>query len=219
MEQDPQEITRRKLEQLVDFKGRRVLEVGCGDGRLTAMIAGGDVDLTALDTDMEEVILARHRVPHCRFLVASGGGLPFPDAVFDLVLFSLSLHHQDGDRALREAARVTAPEGVVAVVEPSVDSEIQQCFHLSIDESVELDRASESIRTCALTVDGHASFHTDWIFQDMDELCRENFGYDRIVPDADYRARVRAMFAHRVADRPLVIRDRLDVYLLKKPST
>jgi ubiquinone/menaquinone biosynthesis C-methylase UbiE len=79
-----------------DFSGRRVLEVGCGDGRLTRGFAPLAQSVLAFDPDEEAVATARaqgaHELPQkVRFEVAEAKAIEIPPQSVDLVLFSWSL--------------------------------------------------------------------------------------------------------------------------------
>lgn len=83
-------------------RGARVLDVGCGDGKLARIImdARPDLMLTGLD------VLLRPRT-HIPVQAFDGLRLPFPDRSVDVVLFVDVLHHADDPpRLLAEAARV-----------------------------------------------------------------------------------------------------------------
>jgi len=90
---DPEGSHLTALNQLGDFAGQRVLELGCGDGRLTRGIAERAAQVCAFDTDAEAV--ARARISdlgdHVSFLVASGKALEVEPHSFDLTVFSWSL--------------------------------------------------------------------------------------------------------------------------------
>ena len=51
------------LQNLVDFTGRRVLEIGCGDGRLTWRYAGMAAQVTAIDPNPERIAAAKEACP------------------------------------------------------------------------------------------------------------------------------------------------------------
>ena len=127
-----------KLEEYGVFGGPRLLEVGCGDGRITAQLAQKATCLVAVDPSPNDLMRAVRRVDKAFFCRASGVQLPFPDDSFDTVLFTLSLHHQDSRLALGEAGRVVAPGGRILVMEPAVDGEAQQLFHFFEDETAAL---------------------------------------------------------------------------------
>jgi predicted RNA methylase len=90
---DPEGVHLAALRRLADFRGQRVLELGCGDGRLTVGIAA---DAYAFDPDAEAVERARGSLPaeladRVRHQVASGKEIEIEPHSFDLVVFSWSL--------------------------------------------------------------------------------------------------------------------------------
>jgi predicted RNA methylase len=84
------------LHRLGDFRGRRVLELGCGEGRLTLGIAADAARVLAFDPDAEAVARARRSLPaeladRVVYQVASGKEIEIKPHSFDLVVFSWSL--------------------------------------------------------------------------------------------------------------------------------
>jgi ubiquinone/menaquinone biosynthesis C-methylase UbiE len=93
---DPEGAHPAALRRLGDFRGRRVLELGCGDGRLTPGIAEEAASVLAFDPDREAVERARQSLPaefaeRVTYLVASGKEIDIEPLSFDLVVFSWSL--------------------------------------------------------------------------------------------------------------------------------
>jgi ubiquinone/menaquinone biosynthesis C-methylase UbiE len=79
-----------------DFSSKRVLEVGCGEGRLTCGIAPLAASVLAFDPSAEDVAGARASCPSelrekVQFEVASAGEIEVPPQSVDLVFFSWSL--------------------------------------------------------------------------------------------------------------------------------
>src|SRR5438552_12613231 len=107
--------------QLADFAriaaGRRVLDVGCGTGALTAELVrrvGADA-VSAVDPSEPFVTAARERHPGVEVLRATAEQLPYAGDSFDATLAQLVVHFMaDPVAGLREMARVTRPDGVVA---------------------------------------------------------------------------------------------------------
>ena len=60
---DPDGAELAALAQLVDFSGLRVLELGCGDGRLTRRYAGPAEEVLGIDPDEEAIAAARASTP------------------------------------------------------------------------------------------------------------------------------------------------------------
>lgn len=93
---DPEGAHLAALRRLGDFRDRKVLELGCGDGRLTLGIAAEAASVLAFDPDAEAVGRARRSLPadlaeRVSYQVASGRELEVEPQSFDLVVFSWSL--------------------------------------------------------------------------------------------------------------------------------
>jgi ubiquinone/menaquinone biosynthesis C-methylase UbiE len=93
---DPEGAHIAALRRLADFRGRRVLELGCGDGRLTLGIAAEAASVFAFDPDADAVGRARRFLPRAfsdrvDYRVASGKEIEIEPHSFDLVVFSWSL--------------------------------------------------------------------------------------------------------------------------------
>ena len=93
---DPERAHLAALRRLDDFTGRRVLELGCGEGRLTIGIAADAAGVLAFDPDAEAVERARNSLPveladRVSYQVASGSEIEIEPTSFDLVVFSWSL--------------------------------------------------------------------------------------------------------------------------------
>ena len=97
--------------------GRRVLDVGCGPGALTAELVRrlGPSAVSAVDPSEPFVAAARQRHPGVDVQRATAEELPFEDRVFDAALAQLVVHFMTRPvEGLREMARVTRKDGVVA---------------------------------------------------------------------------------------------------------
>ena len=95
-EGDPQGREPQALLAAADFTNARVLEVGCGYGRLTFRYAKATPFVVGIDTQPAEVLRAAQSSPselagHTRFLVSSAAALPFRDETFAIALLASSL--------------------------------------------------------------------------------------------------------------------------------
>jgi SAM-dependent methyltransferase len=107
------------LLRLVDFdgyRGRSVLEVGCGAGVDLARFAKGGASVTGVDLASSAIELARANFAQQglqgRFEVADGEHLPFPDNTFDLVYAHGVVQYTADPRELvKECHRVLTPGG------------------------------------------------------------------------------------------------------------
>jgi SAM-dependent methyltransferase len=97
--------------------GQRVLDVGCGPGALTAELVRrvGSDTVSAVDPSEPFVAAVRERNPGVSVQRAAAEELPFDGRAFDASLAQLVVHFMtDPVGGLREMARVTREEGVVA---------------------------------------------------------------------------------------------------------
>ena len=101
----------------------RLLDIGTGTGRMAELFAERAERIVALDKSLAMLRVARAKLQHLpaeRVELVQGdfGSLPFAAASFDTVLFHQVLHFaQAPATVLAEAARVTRPDGRVAIVD------------------------------------------------------------------------------------------------------
>ena len=98
------------LEWLAAQPGERILDLGCGDGQLSARIAAMGAEVTGVDASPQMAAAARAR--GIRADEASAESLPYPDHSFDAVFSNAVLHWvRDQDAMLEEVRRVLRPGG------------------------------------------------------------------------------------------------------------
>lgn len=116
-----QAMRRAFLADIAVPPGASVLDVGCGTGVLTRMLANLPGVDRVVGVDPAPSLLAKARelagdTPHVTFLEADGRALPFADETFDVVVFDSTLSHVPRpEEALREAFRAARPGGWLAV--------------------------------------------------------------------------------------------------------
>jgi predicted RNA methylase len=93
---DPEGTETIALARLAPVDGLRVLELGCGDGRLTFRYAHAAASVLAVDPDTERIEAARAALPRdlehrVSFAAVDAAEVDGPRARFDLALFSWSL--------------------------------------------------------------------------------------------------------------------------------
>ncbi len=95
------------------------LDLGCGDGRLSALLDAGH--LTLADVSDVALQLAARRLPAAQVVALEpDAALPLPDNAFDLVLCTETIEHvRDVQLLLSEARRVLRPGGRLALTTPA----------------------------------------------------------------------------------------------------
>lgn len=95
-QKDPENFERKKLLDFADFTDSRVLEIGCGEGRLTWKYAPASHLTFGLDPDFDALRAARADRPldlHGRVHLARASAyhLPLPSEKFDIAILAWSL--------------------------------------------------------------------------------------------------------------------------------
>ncbi|WP_435317239.1 class I SAM-dependent methyltransferase [Haloarchaeobius sp. TZWSO28] len=139
----------------------RVLDVGCGTGKLTAVLAEeSDGEVVGLDADPGLLAHAREVGP---VVAGDATRLPFPDDSFDLVVCqALLINLPDPAAAVREFARVSRdavaavePDNSLVTVESTVDTEsrlaakAREAYLAGVDTNVALGADARDLFTTA----------------------------------------------------------------------
>lgn len=118
------------ISMLPDVAGKRVLDVGCGSGPLSAWLASRGADVVGFDASAKMVRLAEKRnIEHASFRVADlAQPLDFlTDRSFDVAVASLVMHYlHDWVMPLRELRRILRPDGelIISTHHPAQDIEL-----------------------------------------------------------------------------------------------
>ena len=94
--QDPEGTETRIIHNLVNFEGKDILEIGCGDGRLTWRFAEKAASVFAIDPKEDEVTQAIAATPETlnpivTFAAADVTTLPLTTNSYDVAVFTWSL--------------------------------------------------------------------------------------------------------------------------------
>lgn len=122
------------LDVLGPVDGRRCLDLGCGEGHNTRLLAERGAEVVAIDIAETFVRAAvgaddRHGI---RYALSDGAELPFRAGAFDLVTAFMSLMDvADPERTLDEAARVLRPGGMLqcSVLHPVSTTPVRRWVH------------------------------------------------------------------------------------------
>jgi SAM-dependent methyltransferase len=96
--------------------GTRLLDVGCGSGLFCRLAVDAGASVSAIDSAVDVLTIARERVPEAEIVVGDIEELPWPNATFDVVTGIAAFSYTERPvRALREAGRVLKPGGRVVI--------------------------------------------------------------------------------------------------------
>jgi ubiquinone/menaquinone biosynthesis C-methylase UbiE len=101
-----------------------ILEIGCGGGNKTVQIAKMCKMVVAIDNNLPRILDAKkeNQSSNITYTQSSANPLLFEDKSFDVVIFTLSLHHLSKNEmrsAIKEAIRVTVSSGIIIFLEPT----------------------------------------------------------------------------------------------------
>jgi SAM-dependent methyltransferase len=90
----------------------RILDVGCGDGQISRLVAAAGATAVGVDPTWNQIEVAQQRGGGAAYVRSGAAELPFADASFDAAVACLVFEHiDDVDGAIAEIARVVRPGG------------------------------------------------------------------------------------------------------------
>lgn len=103
-------------------RGKRVLDVACGEGYGTFLLSNLATSVVGVDISMESIAHAKkvYNSPRLQFQQGNILNLEFPDSAFDLVISFETLEHlAEQKQMMNELKRVLTPNGVLVVSSPN----------------------------------------------------------------------------------------------------
>lgn len=140
----------------LDVRGKRLLDIGCGDGQITRFIAKHGGAVTGVDPNPKQIakILTVESSGSETYVMAAGETLPFADNSIDIVIYNNSLHHVPEElqlAALEEAVRVLKTGGTLYVAEPLAEGPSFELSRPFKDETHIRASALQALRKIAQT--------------------------------------------------------------------
>ena len=147
---DPDNKYIQAINSHATLTGATILEIGCGNGRMTTDMAKYANRIVATDLNQEVLEQAKKNITadNIEFIYTPDGTPDLPSRSFDIVIYTLSLHHIPEDKRvdnLYHSGKLLKDDGKIVVVEPGNDGsflEVKQRFGAgSGDESIEKQAA------------------------------------------------------------------------------
>lgn len=185
------------IAQLLADENGSALDIGCGDGKFTRLLASRFKSVGGIDVKEKKIEEAREAAKAAGvtvdFRTASGEAIPYADGSFDVVAFSNSLHHMpDAATALDEAMRVLKKGGKLYIMEPVPSGNYHDATKLVNDETIVRTEAYRAL----LALDT-AKPETEIMYRAR----REFASYDEWKADqVDRDAKRKALFDQREAE-------------------
>lgn len=155
------------LRALLPPRGRRLVEIGAGFGRLADLYDGYE-EIYLLDYARTQVEAARRRWgsdPRFRFVVADLYHLPFQPGAMDAAVMVRVMHHvQDVPRALREIHGILRPGGIF-ILEFASKRHLKAIFRYLVRAQSWSPFSPEPVEFAPL----HFDFHPTWMRARLEE--------------------------------------------------
>jgi ubiquinone/menaquinone biosynthesis C-methylase UbiE len=236
MRLDPGKKELRVIKRNSHVKGKDVLEIGCGSGRLSFPASKGAKSYTGIDTDRKAIAEAARRangINNLAFRYGTGNRLSFDDRSFDIVFLFMTLHEiplPKQSKTLSEIHRVLRPNGKLILVEPLPYGEVQSLYdifnsalrHMNHPKAVLHARKaiSDAVRKKMFRRMKRVRYDIDWHFSDVGELFRL-FCKEYSVPRNDHRINrflkhAKLLIPGKFDKKPLIVFDEMQLSILKK---
>jgi SAM-dependent methyltransferase len=130
------------IEYAKNGSGQRILDLGCGTGYGTVLLAEASLDVFAIDRISPDLDARHHDV---RYVRADAAAIPVSADAFDVVVsFQVIEHLEDPTAYLKAIAHMTRPGGIALLTTPNiVQSDKENPFHVHEYEADELKRLLE----------------------------------------------------------------------------
>ena len=99
-----------------DYKGKKILDLGCGHGRHIPFLSNLDFDLTGMEVSEQHISSLTERFPEQHFVKGLAHSMPFSDDEFDFILACNSIYYLTSsaitfEQHIRECIRVLRADG------------------------------------------------------------------------------------------------------------
>ena len=175
--------------------GATILEIGCGNGQMTGDMAEYAAKIVA--TDLDETVLEQAKrnitAQNVEFLYTPDGFADLSEQSFDLVIYTLSLHHIPEDKMidnLCQAGNLLKDNGKIVVVEPGNGGsflEIKKRFGAGSGDESAVKKAAiaamKNLEGWILSPTYH--FEVDFLFTDETDFFASKLPNYRDLPAED----------------------------------
>jgi len=141
------------FESVLELNNKKILELGCGNARLTRLIAttgtGRQLVATEVDQIQHDKNLLIDDLSNVEFKLGGGESINAEDNTFDVVFMFKSLHHVPldlMDQVFIEIKRVLKPGGLVYISEPIFKGDFNEIIRLFHDEESVRESAFSAIK-------------------------------------------------------------------------
>lgn len=140
MECDVKNLEEKTIKQTIDFKGKKVLEIGCSSGRYAEFIVPLCKKYVGIDINFDAIKEAQNnfRNINCKFLCGDFISYNFQNEKFDIIVLCLTFHEiiaENQGIALLNILNLLEKNGKILIVDPTNDTNsFQALFNIGYNE-------------------------------------------------------------------------------------
>jgi ubiquinone/menaquinone biosynthesis C-methylase UbiE len=143
------------MDRFLEFKGKFIVDAGCGDMNLSREMAARGASVLAIDPDPIQAEKNRQAetIANVGFAETGAQDIPVESRSIDGVVFPYSLHHVPAElfeAVFNEVKRILKFDGFLYIIEPVASGTLNEVTRLFHDESVVRQAAQQAIDTYAL---------------------------------------------------------------------
>ncbi|MCK5783769.1 MAG: class I SAM-dependent methyltransferase [Desulfobacterales bacterium] len=225
---DPDNKYIQAINTYTPLNGATILEIGCGNGRMTGDLANYAAKIIA--TDLDETVLEQAKsnvsAKNVEFLYTPDGFVNLPEQSFDLVIYSLSLHHIPKEMMisnLRHSGDLLKDGGIIIVVEPGDGGsflEVKKRFGAGSGDEGPVKKAAivamQSLSGWHLSPTHH--FEVDFLFIDEADFFTHKLPKYRDLP-AEEASMLKSFLKKNTTNRGIILTSGRHLNLLtRKPA-
>lgn len=226
MQLDPTNQFIKAILENTNIKNKKILEIGCGSGRITKDLVKYAKSVTAIDPDEKSLKQAKENIKtnNITFIKGSGEDLSFLTLEkFDVVLYSLSLHHipyQEMKSSLVQATQLLSNSGEIIVIEPDKKGsliEVEEKFNVGDgDETFVKEKAKEAVKSLQDWEIVKKSYFSTLFYFDNERDFFNNMVLDYNVRLASNIARINFFLKEHKKEEKIILSADRNISILKK---
>ena len=223
MKKDIDNIISTTVNKMVELDNKKILEVGCGSGFITEMLISDNNTVLAIDNDEESLKKVPSSISDLSNVQIEQLAFDEVSDRFDLIVFSLSLHHMEDPLAtLNKAKKLLNDGGHLLIIEPDISivdvdlrdiTNVVDCFDKS--EKGRLIKSKESIEFLNNKYNLKSiKIRAKWITDDLDELVSVFYEEDYNIDKQTGTDSVIKLLNINDYNDEIVLHDNLTLYLV-----